>query len=146
MTLHPPADFDPMALIGMMSRNGHSGLIGLCYHAHGEDWAELRLPYDARLASDASTGILASGPIFTMMDVATSISIWMKRRVFVPQATLDLRIDYLRPAAPGKDVFGRGECYRVTKSIAFVRGQAHDGDPENPVAHVAGTFMFTAAS
>ncbi|NWM98555.1 phenylacetic acid degradation protein, partial [Escherichia coli] len=28
-------------------------------------------------------------------------------------------------------------------SIAFVRGQAHDGDPGDPVAHVAGTFMAT---
>jgi acyl-coenzyme A thioesterase PaaI-like protein len=38
-------------------------------------------------------------------------------------------------------VIGRGECYRLTRSIAFVRGQAHDGDPSDPLAHVAGTFM-----
>ncbi len=38
-------------------------------------------------------------------------------------------------------MIGRGECYRITRSIAFVRGQAHDGDPGDPLAHVAGTFM-----
>ena len=146
MTDAPRREFDPMSLIRMMSKNGHNALLKIEYHAHGEDWVELRLPYDASLASDSATGILASGPIFTMMDMATSMAIWMKRRLFVPQATLDMRIDYLRPARPGNDVFGRGECYRVTKSIAFVRGQAHDGDPENPVAHVAGTFMFTAGA
>jgi uncharacterized protein (TIGR00369 family) len=136
--------FDPLALIGMMSRNGHNRLIGVEYHAHGPDWVELRLPYAEKLVSDPKTGILASGPIFTMMDMATSLSIWLKRGQFQPQATLDLRIDYLRPATPGQAVIGRGECYRLTKSIAFVRGQAHDGDPERPVANVAGTFMFTA--
>lgn len=139
-------DYDPLRLIKMMSRNGHNGLIGVRYHAHGDDWAELRLPYDSRLVSDATTGILASGPIFTLMDMATSMSIWLTSGHFRPQATLDLRVDYLRPAEPGKDVIGRGECYRITKSIAFVRGQAHDGNSSRPVAHVAGTYMFTAGA
>lgn len=138
--------FDPKVMMKMMSRNGHNALIGIVPLSHGEDWVELRLPYNEALVSDADTGILASGPIFTMMDMATSMSIWLKRGFFAPQATLDLRVDYLRPAEPGKDVFGRGECYRLTKSIAFVRGQAHDGDPDRPVAHVAGTYMFTAGA
>lgn len=30
----------------------------------------------------------------------------------------------------------------ASRSIGFVRGQAHDGDPDDPIAHVAGTFMF----
>jgi uncharacterized protein (TIGR00369 family) len=130
----------------MMSGNGHNRLIGVKPNARGPDWVELRLPYNPALVSDASTGILASGPIFTMMDMATSMSIWLKSGKFQPQATLDLRIDYLRPAEPGKDVFGRGECYHLTRSIAFVRGQAHDGNPDRPIAHVAGTYMFTAGA
>lgn len=142
----PTGEFDPARLIQMMSGNGHNALIGIKYHAHGPSWVELRLPYNEGLVSDVATGILASGPIFTMMDMATSLSIWLKRGTFQPQATLDLRVDYLRPAEPGKDIFGRGECYRLTKSIAFVRGQAHDGDPDRPVAHVAGTYMFTAGA
>lgn len=121
---------------------GHAGLLGIQYHAHGEDWAELRLPYDPKLVGDPARGVLASGPIITLMDMATSMSIWIKRRIFSPQATLDLRVDYLRPATPGRDVIGHGECLRVTRSIGFVRGQAHDGDPDDPIAHVAGTFMF----
>jgi hypothetical protein len=31
----------------------------------------------------------------------------------------------------------------VTRSVGFVRGMAHDGDPADPVAHVTGSFMFT---
>lgn len=122
---------------------GHGGALGIRYHAHGADWAELALPYDARLIGDPATGVIASGPIVTMMDMATSLAVWTKLGRFVPHATLDLRVDYLRPATPGRTVMGRGECYRITRSISFVRGQAHDGDPTDPLAQVAGTFMFT---
>ena len=135
--------FDPAVFIKMMTKRGHNALLGTRYHAYGPDWCELALPWRPELASDAETGLLASGPIFTLMDMATSMSIWLKRRVFEPQATLDLRIDYLRPAEPGKTVIGRGECYHVTRSVAFVRGQAHDGDVTQPIAHVAGTYFFT---
>ena len=75
------------------------------------------------------------------MDMAASFAVWIRRGRFVAHATLDLRVDYLRPARPGQTVIGRGECYRLTRSIAFVRGQAHDGDPADPIAHVAGTYM-----
>jgi len=131
--------FDPARFLN--SRLGHGGAIGIGYRAHGPDWAELELPYDERLVGNVDTGVIASGPILSMMDMATSLSVWLRANAFVAHATLDLRVDYLRPATPGKTVVGRGECYRLTRSIAFVRGQAHDGDPSDPLAHVAGTFM-----
>jgi uncharacterized protein (TIGR00369 family) len=124
-----------------VNRHGHGGRLGLRYHAHGEDWAELLLPYAPDLVGDPERGVLASGPIITLMDVAASLAVWQKRNRFVAHATLDLRVDYLRPATPGRDVIGRGECYRLTPSVSFVRGQAHDGDPDDPIAHVAGTYM-----
>lgn len=138
-----PTVFDPRRLLA--GRGGHGGRIGLDYHAHGPDWAELALPYRAELVGNVETGVLASGPVLTLMDMATSLAVWLKLGGFRPHATLDLRIDYLRPARPGATVIGRGECYRLTRSVAFVRGQAHDGDPEDPLAHVAGTFMAAEA-
>ena len=135
--------FDPARFIASLGSFGHNGLIGVGYHAHGPDWCELVLPYRERLVGDPATGVLASGPVVTLMDMATSISIWLKSGKWRPQATLDLRVDYLRPAEPGKPVHGRGECYKLTRRIAFIRGEAHDGDPARPLAHVAGTYMFT---
>jgi uncharacterized protein (TIGR00369 family) len=131
--------FDPARFLN--SRLGHGGAIGIGYRAHGPGWTELELPYDERLIGNVDTGVIASGPILSMMDMATSLGVWLRANAFVAHATLDLRVDYLRPATPGKTVIGRGECYRLTRSIAFVRGQAHDGDPDDPLAHVAGTFM-----
>lgn len=140
-----PPGFDPARFFAARV-GGHGAQLGIGYRAHGEDWCELTLPFREALIGDPARGVLASGPILTLMDMATSIGVWLKRGKFLPQATLDLRIDYLRPATPGRTVIGRGECYRVARQVAFVRGIAHDGDAQDPVAHVAGTFMLLDAA
>jgi uncharacterized protein (TIGR00369 family) len=133
--------FDPVAMLAG-AREGHIIALGLRHAGHGPDWCELVLDYDRRLVSDASSGILASGPIVSLMDTASGFAVWLRRGAMRAQATLDLRLDYLRPARPGSAVVGRAECYRLTRRIAFVRGVAHDGDAHDPVAHLAGTYML----
>jgi uncharacterized protein (TIGR00369 family) len=135
--------FDPKLFMAWVRKVGHGGALGIDYRAHGDDWAELSLPYDEKLIGVAESGVIASGPIISLMDMATSLAIWIRLDRFRHQATLDMRIDYLRPATPGRTIVGHGQCYRTTKSIGFVRGLAHDGDEADPVAHVSGTFMFT---
>lgn len=137
----PGAPFDPAAVSALMNGRGHGGFVGLRYLAHGDDWIEVALPWRADLVGVPETGVLASGPIITLLDNATSMSVWVRSGAFRPQATLDLRLDYVRAATPGKTVIARAECYRLTRSAAFVRGLAHDGDPADPVAHAAGVFM-----
>jgi uncharacterized protein (TIGR00369 family) len=122
---------------------GHARAIGARYLAHGSNWCEMGIDYRPDLVGDARSGVLASGPIITLVDMATSIATWIKRGRVQLQATLDLRVDYLRAAAPGRSVVAHGECYKLTSRIAFVRGFAHDGDANDPLAHVAGTFMTT---
>ena len=135
--------FDPELFMAYVRNAGHSGALGITYLGHGEDWAELSLPYDPRLIGMPESGIIASGPIVSLMDMATGLAIWIRLGRFRHQATLDLRVDYLRPARPGQAITGRGSCYGLTRSVAFVRGTAHDGDPADPIANVTGTFMFT---
>lgn len=142
MRVPPPSPgFDPARFFAARL-DGHGSRLGIGYQAHGADWCELLLPFRDDLIGDPGRGVLASGPIVTLMDMATSVGVWLRRGAFLPHATLDLRLDYLRPATPGRTVVGRGECYRVARQVAFVRGIAHDGDPQDPVAHVAGTFML----
>jgi uncharacterized protein (TIGR00369 family) len=135
--------FDPERFMSYVRHLGHGGALGIAYRGHGEDWVELALPYDKKLVGMPESGIIASGPIVSLMDMATSLAIWIRLGHFRPQATLDLRVDYLRPATPGKTIVGRGACLAVKRSVAFVRGTAHDGDEGDPVASVTGTFMVT---
>ena len=137
----PGQAFDPSIISGVMNGRGHGGFIGLQYRAHGDDWIEVELPWREDLVGVEETGVLASGPIITLLDNATSMSVWVRSGVFRPQATLDLRLDYVRAATPRRTVIARAECYRITRSAAFVRGLAHDGDLDDPVAHAAGVFM-----
>lgn len=135
------APFDASSLGEFMAQHGHSGFIGMQYRGHGDNWVELALPWREDLVGDPETGVLASGPIISLLDSATSISVWALRGGFHPQVTLDLRVDYVRAATPGKTVTAWAECYRLKRSMAFVRGIAHDGDIDDPVAHAAGIFI-----
>jgi uncharacterized protein (TIGR00369 family) len=136
--------FDPKLFTRYASQVGHGGALGILYVDHGPDWVELGLDYDEKLVGVTETGVIASGPIISLMDMAASMAIWVKLDRFRHQATLDMRVDYLRPARPGQRIVGRGECYALTRSIGFTRGIAHDGDPADPVANIAASFMFTS--
>ena len=135
----PPAalEFDAW----LQRRTGHAVALGMRLVSHGDHWVELALDYDRRLLSDGVTGILASGPIVSLIDSAAGLAVRLRSGI-TPQATLDLRVDYLRPARPGHTVLARADCYRLTRRIAFIRAVAHDGDADQPLAHAAGTFVL----
>ena len=133
--------FDPALVNKLMGKFGHGGFLDMEYVGHGDDWVELAINWREDLVADTGTGVLASAVVISLMDNATSMSIWTKLGEFRPQVTMDLRIDYLRPSPSGARVFGRGICYHLTQSIGFVRGFAHNGDPEDPLAHASGTFI-----
>ncbi len=135
--------FDPARMFRAMERFGHIAAMGFVYAGHGTDWAELTMPWRADLVGDGATGTIANGAVIALMDMAAGMAVWVRLGHFRPQVTLDLRIDYLRAAQPRAAITGRVECYRVARDVAFVRGIAHDGDPADPVAHMAATFMFT---
>ncbi len=141
----PPADeaFDPARMFRAMERYGHSAAMGFRFGAHGDDWAELTMDWREELVGDAATGTLANGAVLALMDMTGGMSVWVKLGHFRPQVTLDLRLDYLRAAVPGRRLTAHVQCYRVAREVAFVRGIAHDERSDDPVAHMAATFMFT---
>ncbi|WP_228243176.1 PaaI family thioesterase [Porphyrobacter sp. GA68] len=137
----PQSHFDPARIAPALLAMGHVGWLGVQYQAHGEDWAQLSLPWRADLIGEQEHQVLASGPIVSLCDMAGGLSIWTRLGIYIPVATLDLRLDYQRPAKPQHAVTARAHCYKVTRSAAFVSGVAHDGEADDPVAHFTGCFM-----
>jgi len=102
----------------------------------------LKLAWQERLVGNLAAGVLHGGVITALLDTASGFAVHTRLSEWSPIATLDLRIDYLKPAERGETVTARAECYRMTKHVAFCRGVAYHRDPEDPIAHAAGSFML----
>lgn len=131
--------FKPAELDTFLSDKGHNALLGIRYHAHEPGWLELELPFAARLTNN---GALASGAIMTLMDNAAGSAIYLMRGGYLPQVTLDLRTDYVRPVLPGASMICRTECFGISGTTALTRGIAYQDTPDDPVCHVTATFML----
>jgi uncharacterized protein (TIGR00369 family) len=102
----------------------------------------IRVPWREDLVGDPETGVIAGGVVTTLLDHTCGLSIRSADGFAFPTATLDLRIDYMRPAAPRSAVIAEAHCYRMTRSIAFVRATAYDTDPDDPIATAQAAFIL----
>jgi uncharacterized protein (TIGR00369 family) len=119
----------------------HCQVLGLRVVSADTKGMTLVLPYSPQIVGNPQTGVIHGGALTTLMDSTCGVSILCVLPEFEVCPTLDLRIDYMHPAEPHKDVYGFAECYRVTPDIIFTRGVAYQDDPQQPIAHVVGTFM-----
>lgn len=128
----------------MMMWTPQGRALGLEVIRHEGDTVWGRAPYRADLVGDPETGVIAGGVISTFLDqlcgMATVLA--MPRPTIV--ATIDLRIDYMRPAIVGRDVIAEARCTKVGRNVAFVRAIAYEDEASNPIAHASATFMVNA--
>lgn len=120
----------------------HNHALGLELVSVSAGQVVMRLPYRKDLVGHPETGILHGGAITTLLDSVSGLSVHSRLGRLVPIATLDLRIDYLKPAEPDQAVYGACECYKLTRNVGFCRGFAYQDDKEDPVAHCTGSFML----
>lgn len=129
----------------MLDHVPHAKAVGLSIVSVEKGAAVLKLPYDEKLVGNPDTGVVHGGVITTLLDNCCGIAVGMALGEMRPIATLDLRIDYMKPATPKLDILARADCYKVTANIAFVRASAYHADMADPIATAVGAFMLDAA-
>jgi uncharacterized protein (TIGR00369 family) len=142
--LTTPLPFDELAeaIKGRRSIYGYISGLRLDRSAPGEAWSSL--PYRPVFVGDTETGVLHGGVVTAMLDESCGMAVQLALDGTRAIATLDLRIDYQKPATPGLDIRAHSFCYRVTRSIAFVRATAYQESEDDPVATATACFMVGA--
>jgi len=102
----------------------------------------IRLPYSERLIGNPDTGVVHGGAITAFLDQSCGMAVGSTLKEPRSFATLDIRIDYMKPAKPGEDIVFEGECIKLTREIAFARARAFEEGGES-IAIATATFMFT---
>ena len=140
----PPLPFDELteAIKARRSVYGYISGLRLDRAAPGEAWSSL--PYRPVFVGDTGTGVLHGGVVTAMLDETCGMAVQLALDGTRAIATLDLRIDYQKPATPGLDIKAHSVCYRVTRSIAFVRATAYQDSEDDPVATATACFMVGA--
>ncbi len=126
----------------MMGQTPFFAAIGAEFLEVGGASARARVPYGPDLVGDPDSGVVHGGVITALLDHMGGAAVMSALQTPMPIATLDLRIDYMKPATPQADIFAAAHCLKVTHEIAFVRGAAYQSDPDDPIAICTATFML----
>jgi acyl-coenzyme A thioesterase PaaI-like protein len=148
---------EPMsdAVRGDLAWRGTALSLALGFETLEDRPCAMRAPFREDLVGDPAGSGLAGGVIFALLDQTCGMAIGhalraraeAEGRTLRPggMATLDFRLDHIRPPKPGRAVIGEAQCLRLTGDVAVVRGWAYEDDPADPIAAAQAAFMLTNA-
>lgn len=119
----------------------HGRQLGFRIVAVEPDALVAEMPYQESVIGHPAAGFVHGGAVTALIDqtcgATASLAVTPPELV----ATLDLRLDWLRPATPGLPLRARAECVSIKRQIIFVRCTAYHDSLDQPVAYANATFM-----
>ncbi len=119
----------------------HAVALGMKATAWTPQAATIELPYHDDLVGDPGSGVIHGGAVSALLDHTSGMAAFAALGGEAPVATLDLRIDYMRPSTPGAALRADAKPRQVMNLIAYVEATAHNGDPNDPVAMAVASFV-----
>jgi uncharacterized protein (TIGR00369 family) len=114
---------------------------GLRVHDLGPGLATVELPFRPELIGNPLLPSLHGGAIAMLLDATGGAAVWTRVSRDDLMSTIDLRVDFLRPARP-EPLVARGRVVRLGNRVGVVELRAsHAGDEDSPVA--AGTGVYS---
>jgi uncharacterized protein (TIGR00369 family) len=120
----------------------HAAALGMILVSLEKGVGVMQTPWREELVGDPETGVIASGVVTALLDHTCGLAVNSAAGAPMPIATLDLRIDYLRAAAPRTGITAEARCVKLSRSVGFVRAEAWDADRGDLVATAQGAFML----
>ncbi|TDR71645.1 PaaI family thioesterase [Paludibacterium purpuratum] len=119
----------------------HATTLGMRYVGTVGRKPTLAIDWHDDLVGNPASGVLHGGVITSLVDTTSAVSVAAQLPDFETIATLDLRIDYLKAATPGRAIYCTAECYRLASQVAFTRAVCFHDSADEPIAHGIATFM-----
>lgn len=136
-----PAIRDMMRAARDMLRHEHSllGSLGFEPLVLGAGKTSFSLDLPARFGNGA--GIIHGGFLTVVLDSLFGLTVFSAMEEFKPIATINLRTDYIKDAAPGSRVICDSVCEGVRNEVAHVSGRLTLDADKSLIAIASGAFM-----
>ena len=128
---------------GFLDHLPHTRAIGIRPLEVARGRVSLVLPARPEWLGDPARGRTHTGCLGVLADTTCGITAGSALETPGPFATLDLRMDYLRSAQGDLDLVCSATCERLSRSVAFVRGEVRQPGRDELVACATATFMRT---
>jgi uncharacterized protein (TIGR00369 family) len=107
--------------------------------------AVMKLPAQPAWVGDALQQSMHPGCATALADNTCAMAVTSMMDPVMPLATLDLRMDFLRPAASGVNLICEARCIRLSAHVGFAQGLVFQEGLAEPVATVNANMMLGTA-
>lgn len=137
----PPSAISAIKAAKQFSDNvPHNRDLGMLVESLRDSSATMRLPYRDLLIGDSERDWIYSSVLYSLADATSGMAVFCALNELTSIATLDLRIDYLRPTQAGYDLIAHATCYRLARQVAFTRCTLRLEGSNEICAIATGTF------
>ena len=105
-----------------------------------EGYARIEVPIKPQYIGDPYRPALHGGLTSALADTVGGIAAFTMLEPDQRVSTVDMRVDYLRPASIDAPLVGEGTILRMGNRVAVTEMKIHQGEPDQPIARASAVY------